>query len=173
MALTRILHTLTPKNRLQTAVVTAIVVGSLTTGVSYASISDGGVINGCVNNKTGVLKVITSVDVPPCPKNSTSLNWSQGIPSGTITNAQQMVGSVPLTEGPTAIDETCPTGKVAISGNAFYLANGVQDMPLAVEVAQTSSFTSQMEVEVGQYTQGTLASGAEMSWEMVCADVSS
>jgi len=45
-------------------------------------------------------------------------------------------------------------------------------MPLAVEVAQTNSFMSQMEVEVGQYTQGTVAPGATMSWEMVCAAVS-
>jgi len=75
--LKRIVRSVAPKSRLQAAVLSAVVVGSLTAGVSYASIPDaGGVIHGCYS-KSGALKIIDTAKKPSCAKGTTSLNWSQ------------------------------------------------------------------------------------------------
>ncbi len=63
---------------MQAAVLTAPLVGSLSAGVSYASIPDGtGVIHGCYNKKTGALRVIDTAIKTNCPSDTTSLNWNQ------------------------------------------------------------------------------------------------
>ena len=75
--LKRIVRSVAPKSRLQAAVLSAVVVGSLTAGVSYASIPDAsGVIHGCYS-KSGALKIIDTAKKPSCAKGTTSLNWSQ------------------------------------------------------------------------------------------------
>jgi hypothetical protein len=83
MTFRRIVQAITPRNRLQAAAVAAILVGSLTAGVSYAAIPDAsGVIHGCFANKGGGLKVIDATVKTSCPKGTTSLNWNQTGPSG-------------------------------------------------------------------------------------------
>ena len=47
-------------------------------GVAYATIGDGGVINGCYDSG-GNLKIVSA---PPCPKGYTALSWNQQGPSG-------------------------------------------------------------------------------------------
>jgi len=62
-------------------VLAAIVVGSLTAGVSYASIPDGGgVIHGCYkpSNKASPLKVIDTAKASQCPSGTPALRGTKG-----------------------------------------------------------------------------------------------
>jgi hypothetical protein len=80
-----IARTVTPRNRLQAAVVGAVLVGSLTAGVSYASIPDGsGIIHGCYkpSNKATTLKVIDTARTALCPNGYDSVTWNQNGPQG-------------------------------------------------------------------------------------------
>jgi hypothetical protein len=91
MTFKRVVQAVTPRNRLQAAAVGAVLVGSLTAGVSYAAIPDSsGIIHGCYNIKTGALKVIDSAVKAGCPKNTTSLNWNQTGPPGAPSYATTM-----------------------------------------------------------------------------------
>ena len=85
MILKTILHSVTPRSRLQAAMLTAILVGSLTAGVSYASIPDSiGVIHGCykLSNKATPLKVIDTAKTSQCPHGYASVTWNQTGPQG-------------------------------------------------------------------------------------------
>jgi len=85
MKLKAIALAVTPRNRLQAAVVAAILVGSLTAGVSYASIPDGsGVIHGCYkpSNRATTLKLIDTARTSQCPNGYDSVTWNQTGPQG-------------------------------------------------------------------------------------------
>lgn len=85
MTLKSILHTVTPRNRLQAAPVGAVLVGSLSAGVSYASIPDSnGVIHGCYkpSNRATTLKVIDTARTAQCPNGYDSITWNQTGPQG-------------------------------------------------------------------------------------------
>jgi len=87
MTLKTIVRAVTPRTRWQAALVSAIVVGSLTAGVSYASTPDSsGVIHACYNNKSGALKVMDTAKTPQCPKGTTSLVWNQTGPPGPVAS---------------------------------------------------------------------------------------
>jgi len=119
MTLSQVVRTIAPRNRLQAVVLSAIVVGALTAGVSYASIPDGsGVIHGCYS-KTGVLKVIDTAKVSSCPKGTTSLNWNQTGPAGPASSTSSMSTSPPIAPPPTSVttaSASCAAGKVLLSG---------------------------------------------------------
>jgi len=107
MTLRKLAHSIAPRSRLQTAVVTAIVVGSLTAGVSYASIPDGnGVITGCYkpSNTVTPLKVIDTARRSECPNGYDSVTWNQ-------TGAQGPAGPQGV-QGPQG-----PQGSPGISGS--------------------------------------------------------
>jgi hypothetical protein len=70
----------TPRNRVQAAVLGALVAGAVVFGgVSIASIPDsGGLIHGCYTNTTPHnLRVIDTSKTPTCPKGTSALTWYQ------------------------------------------------------------------------------------------------
>ena len=78
--LRRVVRSVTPRNRVQAAVLSAIVVSSLTAGVSYASIPDGsGAIHGCYKPSNGAttLKVIDTARRAQCPNGYDSVTWNR------------------------------------------------------------------------------------------------
>jgi hypothetical protein len=122
MTFKTVVHALIPRSRLQTAVVTAVLAGSLTAGVSYASIPDNsGVIHGCYNNNSGDLKVINTATSPTCPKHTTSLNWNQtgspGAPSY-ATTATIPIDNPSTGPGTGSATLTLPTGTYVILNNS-------------------------------------------------------
>ena len=111
MTLKTVVRSVTPRTRLQTAVATAIVVASLTAGVSYASIPDsGGVIHGCYkpSNKATPLKVIDTARTSKCPNGYDSIVWNQTGPQGPV-GPQGQTGATGATgqQGPPGPAATC------------------------------------------------------------------
>lgn len=143
-------------------------------GVAQASIPGAtGVINGCYKNSNGDLIVIDSA--ASCPTGYTALNWSQGLPSGTVYDAVSVAGSYTHDQGAPDKTITCPGGRVVISGWAF----AGNDIPLPVVLNDGSQLKTGIEIHVaGSGTgpwptnAGQLAQGESVFHGMICARVS-
>ena len=117
MSLKSILQSVTPRNRWQAAVIGAVVAGSLSAGVSYASIPDGdGVITGCYKPSNAVtpLKLIDTARRSQCPNGYDSLTWNQTGPQGLagpqgVQGPQGDIGPAGA-EAPSYATQASPTG---------------------------------------------------------------
>jgi hypothetical protein len=70
-------------------VVTLVVALVGTTTIGFAAATTAGVINACVNNSSGTLKIVSATDT--CPTNWTALSWNQQGPEG-LTGATGATG---------------------------------------------------------------------------------
>jgi len=157
------------------SVVFTVVGVAIGVGVAQASIPGvTGVINGCYKNSNGDLIVIDSA--ASCPAGHTALNWSQGIPPGTIYDAVSVVGSYIHDQGAPDKVITCPDGRVVISGWAL----AGNDIPLPTVLNSSAQFSTTMEIHVaGSGTgpwpvdPGQVDQGESVFHGMICARVSS
>ena len=149
-----------------------------------AAIPDAnGVIHGCRNTKTGVLRVIDTDKGQTCSKDETALSWNQTGPQGpagsvlpgTIYDAISMTGSYQHDQGAPDKIVNCPDGRVAISGWAF----AGNDIPLPVIINNSAQFTPYIEIHVAgsgsgpwPASPGQLAQGESVFYGMICARVS-
>lgn len=154
------------------ATVAAVVLGF---GIAQASIpSPTGQINGCYKNSNGDLIVIDST--ASCPSGYTALNWSQGLPPGTIYDAVSVVGSYLHDQANPDKIIYCPNDRVVIS--AWAMADN--DIPLPVIINNSSQFTSYIEIRVAgggtgpwPVAYGQLAQDNIVWHGVICARVSS
>jgi hypothetical protein len=96
------------------AVLAAVLV-SVTGGIAYADIPDGGVIHGCYKTQNGQLRVIDTSAGGACNRGETALTWNQTGPTGATgaTGATGLTGATGPTGGigPTGLTgATGPTG---------------------------------------------------------------
>jgi len=64
------------------------------------------------SNKASPLKVIDTAKASQCPSGDTSVTWNQGFAvRNDPRTPSRRSGRLRWTEGPTAIEESCPTGK--------------------------------------------------------------
>ena len=125
------------RSNLLAALSGTLLAGALAGGIAWASIGDGGVIQGCYDSG-GNLKVIASL---PCPKGYTAVSWNQkgdpgpkgdagakgdpgpaGQPGAPGAN-----GVSPTVAQLTAGDPNCPAGGAAITdapGSTAYVCSG-------------------------------------------------
>lgn len=65
-------------------VAVAIATGGIGYGVARADVPDSGVINGCYNSTTGILRVIDTSAHQSCHPDETALSWNQMGPRGPV-----------------------------------------------------------------------------------------
>jgi hypothetical protein len=100
----------------------------LTAGATYAAIpSGGGVINGCFEKRTGLLRVIDAEAGKKCLSFETSISWNQKGPKGDPgVQGTQGTNGVDGKDGVSVTSANEPAGAhCAYGGSAFTAANAV------------------------------------------------
>ncbi len=126
----------------------------------YACLKDGALTN-------------VGTSSPTCGRKASLISWESSIPTGTITGANEVAGSYYFSNGVNSgYSESCPSGEVVISGFAYDSSQDIDNgavEPVEAQTAFTSTFSNEMQVYPGQFTN---ASGVSSSYGMVCASVS-
>lgn len=139
----------------------------LLAGSALASTPDSsGVIHGCYVKTSGALRISEG----KCKATELPIWWRQSDPApappaGTLSGLEMVVGSLdPNASSTNETTVTCPSGKVAIAG-AGYLGSD----PLLVQIADSSTFRSSVEVDWSSFT---LTPASRVSWSITCGYVS-
>ncbi len=174
----RVVRYVVPKTKLGSAFAGGVLVGTVALGglTAYGSIPDSsGVIHGCYSTANRALSVINYPKVSTCPTGTKSLNWSQGVSSGSIYGAQVWVGDFQPT-GPS--DGThlasCPAGQVVVAASAWLVANTVSGgapQPLVAQIAYSNQFENRAEIYAGQYASDFSDPSARISWNLTCGNI--
>jgi hypothetical protein len=98
---------------------------ALIAGIAYAGIpGSSGVIQGCYENRTGLLRVIDAEAGKSCTRFETPINWNQTGPPG-VSGYEIVTESVDRNGLHASVTANCPAGKKGLGGGA--LADGINN----------------------------------------------
>jgi hypothetical protein len=112
-----------------------------------------GVIHGCRNTKTGVVRVIDTDKGEICSKNQAALTWNQTGPQGPagpqgpqgpsgVSGVEVVSRSLHTDNGFAAVAAVCPDEKFAVSGGYSYVPDNPDTTEWAINVQRNQPWTT-------------------------------